>query len=173
MSDVKTLNGYSIKDEYARQQIAQMKADFQDGVDTLYNACVSAGVTPASSTPTDIAQAISQIYSKGKTDKANEQYTISFSCGGYMPYPACIPLQRVVKFKVTNTDGVTWWTMDNNNNGVQSAHTFTFGAPYRITGGANSGDITPTAKYLWLGSTGSAGGSKQTITLTLTNHDLR
>lgn len=41
--------------------IAQMKVTFQAGVDAVYNAVVAEGVTPASSTPTDIAAAIAQI----------------------------------------------------------------------------------------------------------------
>lgn len=61
MSDVKKLLGYDIKDAYARSEIAQMKVNFQDGVDTIYNAIVAQGITPSSSTPSDCATAISQL----------------------------------------------------------------------------------------------------------------
>lgn len=35
---------------------------FQDGVNTLYNKCVSCGVTPSSKTPTAVSNAIQSIY---------------------------------------------------------------------------------------------------------------
>lgn len=73
MSDFKQLNGYSVKDEYARNEIAQMKINFQGGVDTIYNAIVAQGVTPSSSTPSDCAAAITSI---GST-----QYNIGRSQG--------------------------------------------------------------------------------------------
>lgn len=38
-----------------------MKQSFQVGVDTLYNACVSAGRTPADKSPSSIANSIQQI----------------------------------------------------------------------------------------------------------------
>ena len=39
-----------------------MKQSFQDGVDTLYNKCVSCGSTPSSKTPTAISNSIQSIY---------------------------------------------------------------------------------------------------------------
>lgn len=41
--------------------IDEMVANFGDGVDEVYNACVSAGSTPASKSPADIATAIGNI----------------------------------------------------------------------------------------------------------------
>lgn len=41
-------------------------ANFQAGVDTLYNACVSAGQTPTDKSPSSIANAIQSIYNAGK-----------------------------------------------------------------------------------------------------------
>ena len=38
-----------------------IKQSFQDGVDTLYNACVSAGQTPTDKSPSSIANAIQSI----------------------------------------------------------------------------------------------------------------
>lgn len=40
-------------------KFAEMQSNFQSGVDTVYNACVSVGSTPTSKTPTAIASAIS------------------------------------------------------------------------------------------------------------------
>lgn len=42
--------------------VSAMETTFQDGVNTLYNQCVSCGVTPAAKTPTAIASAIMTIY---------------------------------------------------------------------------------------------------------------
>ena len=71
MSDFTILEGYNVKDAYARSEIAQMKINFQDGVDTIYNAIVAQGVTPSSSTPNDCATAITQIgttqYNNGRS----------------------------------------------------------------------------------------------------------
>lgn len=71
MSDFTVLEGYNVKDAYARSEIAQMKINFQDGVDTIYNAIVAQGVTPSSSTPSDCATAITQIgttqYNNGRS----------------------------------------------------------------------------------------------------------
>ena len=44
-----------------------MKQSFQDGVDTLYNTCVSCGVTPSNKTPTAISNAIQSIYNSGNS----------------------------------------------------------------------------------------------------------
>jgi hypothetical protein len=57
---------------------AALQSSFQDGVDTIYNATKNAGVTPSSSTPTAIATAIGNVYSKGKTDASNGMsFTVS------------------------------------------------------------------------------------------------
>lgn len=71
MSDFSKLDGYDVKDAYARSEIAQMKINFQGGVDTIYNAIVAQGITPSSSTPSDCATAITQIgttqYNSGRS----------------------------------------------------------------------------------------------------------
>ena len=45
----------------SRSEIDALKQSFQAGVDTLYNACVSAGQTPTDKSPSSIANAIQQI----------------------------------------------------------------------------------------------------------------
>ena len=47
-----------------------MKQSFQDGVDTLYNKCVSCGSTPSNKTPTAISNSIQSIYN----NRYNEGY---------------------------------------------------------------------------------------------------
>ena len=44
-----------------------MKNSFQDGVDTLYDTCVSCGSTPTDKTPTAISEAIKNIAGSSKT----------------------------------------------------------------------------------------------------------
>ena len=47
-----------------------MKQSFQNGVDTLYNKCVSCGSTPSNKTPTAISNSIQSIYN----NRYNEGY---------------------------------------------------------------------------------------------------
>lgn len=65
-----------------------LKQSFQAGVDTLYSKCSSCGATPASSTPTAVANAIQKIhddrynagYNAGKNSPVSAgTYKISFS----------------------------------------------------------------------------------------------
>ena len=71
MADVKSIDGYNFKDEFARSEIAQMKINFQDGVDTIYNAIVAQGITPTASTPSACAAGISDVatskYNSGRS----------------------------------------------------------------------------------------------------------
>ena len=53
--------------------IDTLKSTFQNGVDTLYNKCVSRGATPSGKTPTAIAGAIDTIY--------NNRYNEGYSAG--------------------------------------------------------------------------------------------
>lgn len=46
---------------YVDGQVSTLQSNFQDGVDTIYNATRNAGVTPSSSTPTDCATAIGNL----------------------------------------------------------------------------------------------------------------
>ena len=50
-------------------------ANFQDGVDTLYNKCVSCGWTPTGKTPTAISDAIQGIYGNRYTEGYNNGRT--------------------------------------------------------------------------------------------------
>ena len=52
-----------------QEAIDEMVANFGDGVDRVYNACVSAGSTPASKSPADIAAAIGNISTGGVIKK--------------------------------------------------------------------------------------------------------
>ena len=49
-----------------KYNIDDLKTSFQDGVDTLYNACVSAGQTPIDKSPSSIAEAIKAIKASGQ-----------------------------------------------------------------------------------------------------------
>lgn len=50
-------------------ELTEVKNSFQGGVDTLYNQCVSCGVTPSGKTPTAIAAAIQKIYTNNTTSR--------------------------------------------------------------------------------------------------------
>lgn len=92
-----------------------MKSNFQDGVDTLYNACVSAGQTPIDKSPSSIAEAIKAIKDNASTatitlrgalsDTIYYQQTSSFGyCHNNNTY---IYRVYVSGFKKAN---VSWWS---------------------------------------------------------------
>lgn len=64
-------------------ELEQVKNSFQAGVNTLYNKCVSCGVTPANQTPAVIANAIQVIhdnrYNEGYEDGQNASVPTRFS----------------------------------------------------------------------------------------------
>lgn len=70
--------GYILGDKVSTNtnDIAQMKIDFQAGVDTLYDACVEVGATPVDKTPTAIADAIRSL------QKALEEWQLWVQAGG-------------------------------------------------------------------------------------------
>lgn len=55
-------------------EMASVKQSFQDGCNTLVNKCQSIGITPASNSPTDIANAIQQIRD-GSLEAGRQQVT--------------------------------------------------------------------------------------------------
>lgn len=91
--------------------VSAMETTFQNGVDTLYNKCVSRGATPSDKTPTAIAGAIDTIYS----NRYSEGYTAGRSQGqqDVINNPAAygIPLrsgyQKLVDFTQWPNEGRT------------------------------------------------------------------
>lgn len=80
-------DGVNVDNESVGEELTVMKSTFQNGVDTIYNAIVAEGVTPASSTPTDCAVGISDVATakfgdgrtQGRADK--NSFTIEFKRG--------------------------------------------------------------------------------------------
>ena len=66
-----------IFDSYGNS-LRNLKQSFQDGVDTLYNKCVSCGSTPSSKTPTAISNSIQSIY----TNRYNQGYNAGQAASG-------------------------------------------------------------------------------------------
>ena len=56
-------------------------ANFQAGVDTLYNKCVSCGSTPSSKTPTAISNAIQSIHDNKYNEGHNAGYNTGYNAG--------------------------------------------------------------------------------------------
>lgn len=100
MSDFSKLEGYDVKDAYARSEIAQMKINFQDGVDTIYNSIVAQGVTPSSSTPSACATAITQIgttqYDNGRSQGRKDIGTNANIVSTITPGAAATTLSNVI-----------------------------------------------------------------------------
>lgn len=65
--------------------IDEMVANFGDGVDEVYNACVAAGSTPTTKSPADIAAAIGSI--SGGADIVLDNGQIATSAGTYISAP--------------------------------------------------------------------------------------
>ena len=64
-----------------------MKQSFQDGVDTLYNKCISCGQTPSSKSPTSISNAIQDIYNNRYNEGYNNGYNAGYDAsaiGGFL-----------------------------------------------------------------------------------------
>ena len=59
---------------FLNDDISNIQQSFQDGVDTLYNKCVSCGWTPSNKTPTAIVEAIQGIYGNRYTEGYNNGY---------------------------------------------------------------------------------------------------
>lgn len=53
---------------YLNAKLDIIQQNFQDGVDTLYNACVKRGATPSGKTPSNINDAINSIVNTANTD---------------------------------------------------------------------------------------------------------
>lgn len=65
--------------------IDEMVANFGDGVDEVYNACVAAGSTPTTKSPADIATAIGSI--SGGADIVLDNGQIATNAGSYISAP--------------------------------------------------------------------------------------
>ncbi len=94
-----TASGKSVDALAVKGLINNLTTSFQAGVNTLYNACVSCGVTPSAKTPAAISAAISAIstnrYNAGRTQGQNDvkgspnsyglytgaQYTANYNAG--------------------------------------------------------------------------------------------
>lgn len=61
-----------------------LRENFQDGVDAIYNAIVANGVTPSASTPTACADGINQVATskrnEGRADKQTNTYSLKAYC---------------------------------------------------------------------------------------------
>ena len=109
-----------------------MKSNFQDGVDTLYNACVSAGQTPIDKSPSSIANAIEEIKATGflgqitliKNGKFSQNNaTITYNLGQHIQYKALF-FATYYNSTVNFTDPVNVTANIQYSEGVRTA-TFT------------------------------------------------
>ena len=135
-----------------QEAIDEMISNFGDGVDRVYNACVSAGSTPASKSPADIATAIGQISTGGTITKIrthtgevsdpNISETINITDDGYL---------FIVGWNFTNTSNIHINSGSNKISEITSYYFAYNGAPIPVsandvlhysntgTGGCNDG----------------------------------
>ena len=84
---------------------------FQNGVDTLYNKCVSCGSTPTAKTPAAISTAIQSIY----TNRYNAGYN---AAGGDVKHTVSVGIVSINEYKgqiVLYVDGVAKSTGKHGN----------------------------------------------------------
>lgn len=86
-----------------QEAIDEMVANFGDGVDEVYNACVAAGSTPATKSPADIATAIGSISSSADIVLDNGQ--IATNAGTYISAPLTDTLTANTWLLVSIHDG--------------------------------------------------------------------
>lgn len=59
-----------------------LQQSFQHGVDTIYDAFDEKGITPTASTPQALADAVGDVYTKGKVDAESATWTEEIKLGG-------------------------------------------------------------------------------------------
>lgn len=84
-------------------EIAQLQANFQDGVDDIYDACVAKGSTPASHSLSDVVTAIGNISGGGS---------------GNIDYYSTTGTYSIVEVDVTNNYSITNLTFESEAGGV-------------------------------------------------------
>ena len=102
---------------------------FQNGVDTLYNKCVSCGSTPSDKTPTALSTSIQSIY----TNRYNAGYN---AAGGDIKHTINISVSRTVNdpsnsiyqyvsVKLTDSNGTVLYNKSLPNSWYQTASSMT------------------------------------------------
>ena len=110
--------------------INKMKQNFQDGVDSVYNAIVSAGTTPSSKSLSDVVTGIGNM----STNRYNTGYNDGVVAGGHVGYsdgynagktdynPTNATLDNNGSLTVTNSSGVTRLTKNFSNSYSNGFH---------------------------------------------------
>ena len=103
--------------------INKMKQNFQDGVDSVYNAIVSAGTTPSSKSLSDVVTGIGNMstnryntgYNDGVVAGGNVGYSDGYNAGKTDYNPTNATLSNNGSLTVTNSSGVTRLTKKFSN----------------------------------------------------------
>ena len=111
-----------------------LKTSFQGGVDTIYNAFVSAGTTPAGKTPANIATAVNDLISSVKkgnatADKVLTGYTFSSAYAGVNVYG-------------TMKDNGAWKSDTSGNGNIYIPSGYHSGGGYVSGSGAYNAGVT-------------------------------
>ena len=113
--------------------------NFQAGVDTLYNKCVSCGQTPNDKSPTSISNAIQGIYGNRYTEGYNNGYSAGQSASAYKGYDYTLK--------------ICCGTLDNTQNESRVYLPLTGASSVHINGSIvnqyAAGDITINNENVW------------------------
>ena len=110
--------------------INKMKQNFQDGVDSVYNAIVSAGTTPSSKSLSDVVTGIGNMstnryntgYNDGVVAGGNVGYSDGYNAGKTDYNPTNATLDNNGSLTVTNSSGVTRLTKNFSNSYSNGFH---------------------------------------------------
>ena len=113
--------------------INKMKQNFQDGVDSVYNAIVSAGTTPSSKSLSDVVTGIGNMstnryntgYNAGVVAGGNVGYSDGYNAGKTDYNPTNASLDNNGSLTVTNSSGITRLTKkfsNSYNNGFSDGY---------------------------------------------------
>ena len=94
--------------------INKMKQNFQDGVDSVYNAIVSAGTTPSSKSLSDVVTGIGNM--------STNRYNTGYNAGKTDYNPTNATLDNNGSLTVTNSSGVTRLTKNFSNSYSNGFH---------------------------------------------------
>ena len=121
VSDI--LSGHAKSINMLLYNINKMKQNFQDGVDSVYNAIVSAGTTPSSKSLSDVVTGIGNMstnryntgYNDGVVAGGNAGYSDGYNAGKTDYNPSNATLDNNGSLTVTNSSGVIRLTKKFSN----------------------------------------------------------
>lgn len=90
----------AVNKSYVDNEVSKLQTNFRGGVDTIRNAIVATGVTPAASTPSALAAAVDDVYNLGVMNGRPRELSYEINGNG-ATLTASIPAERLHSVGVT------------------------------------------------------------------------